>query len=110
MITDPWHGLGVYRSDDCISWVRQADILDGSGTRPEDGAIGHHADVLVQDDVATIFYFTHPEVVGMAPENAVWTYAMRRTSLQAARLELRDGRLVCDRDKPFDLDLQPGVE
>jgi hypothetical protein len=105
MITDPWHGLGVYRSVDCLSWQRQADILDVGGTRPEDGAIGHHADVLVHGDEATIFYFTHPEVVGMAAEDVVWTYAMRRTSLQAARLDLRAGVLVCDRDQPFELDL-----
>ena len=105
MITDPWHGLGVYRSADCLSWQRQADILDVGGTRQDDGAIGHHADVLVQGDEAIIFYFTHPEVVGMAAEDVVWTYAMRRTSLQAARLDLRAGLLVCDRDQPFELDL-----
>ena len=110
MITDPWHGLGVYRSDDLRAWTRQADILSEPGTRPDDGAIGHHADVLVQGDQATIFYFTHPEVVGMAAGDAVWTYAMRRTSLQAARLELRDGQMVCDRNKEFELKLEPGVE
>ncbi len=108
MITDPWHGLGVYRSDDLRHWTRQADILDQPGARPDDGAIGHHADVLVQGDEAYIFSLTHPEVKGMAPENAVWTYAMRRTSLQAARLALKDGRLVCDRDEEFDLRLLPG--
>ncbi len=53
----------------------------------------------------TIFYFTHPEVTGMAPADFVWTYAARRTSLQAAKLELEGGMLVCDRDAPFELEL-----
>ena len=109
MVTDYWHGLGVYRSTDLRSWTRQADILDVPGTRLEDGSLGHHADVLVQGDEAFIFYFTHPEVTGMAAENAVWTYAMRRTSLQAARLELRDGQLVCDRNADLDLHLLAGA-
>lgn len=110
MITDPWHGLGVYRSDDLQNWARQADILTASGLRPDDGAIAHHADVLVQGNQAFIFYFTHPEVTGMASADFVWTYAARRTSLQAAKLALEGDRLVCDRDAPFDLDLLPGVE
>lgn len=66
--------------------------------------------MLVQGEQAYLFYFTHPEVEGMAPADFVWTYATRRTSLQVARLELVDGRPVCDRDQPFDLRLLPGQE
>ncbi len=110
MLTDPWCGLGVYRSDDCQTWTRQANILDVSGSRPQDGAIGHHADVLVQGDQATIFYFTHPGVVGMASEDFVWTYAARRTSIQVARLELENNQLVCHRDRLVDMKLLPGIE
>ena len=36
-------------------------ILDTPGTRPDDATIGLHADVVVQDDTAYIFYFTHPD-------------------------------------------------
>jgi len=110
MITDPWNGLGVYHSSDGKAWARQENILQTPGTRPDDGAIGHHADVLVQGDNAYLFYFTHPEVDGHAGEDYVWTYNRRRTSLQAARLDLRDGRLVCDRNQAFDLNLLPGIE
>jgi hypothetical protein len=46
----------------------------------------------------------------MAPADFVWTYAARRTSLQAARLKLVDGNVICDRDTPFDLDLDPEVD
>lgn len=110
MVTDPWHGLSIYRSADLKSWTHHGTILHEPGMRPDDGAIGHHADVLVQGDQAYLFYFTHPEVVGMAAEDAVWTYAMRRTSLQAARLDLEDGVVVCDRNQSFDLHLLPGAE
>jgi hypothetical protein len=110
MITDPWHGLGVYQSEDLEHWTRKADILTGAGKRTDDGAIAHHADVLVQGEHAYIYYFTHPEVVGMASEDFVWTYAARRTSLQAARLGLKDGQMVCDRDEGLDFQLLPGLE
>ena len=110
MVTDPWRGLGVYRSDDLQTWTRQADILTSPGSRPDDSAIGHHADVLVQGERAFLFFFTHPEVVGMAPDDFAWTYAARRTALQVARLELGGDTLVCDRDAQFELDLLPGVE
>ena len=61
MITDTWKGLGVYRSSNAEHWVRQADILNTPGRRADDQTMGLHADVLVQDDRAYIFYFTHPE-------------------------------------------------
>jgi hypothetical protein len=113
MITDHWHGLGVYRSDDGERWVRQGDILDRPGQRRDDRALGHHADVLVQGERAYIFYFTHPEEHRTADrprpgfEDMV-PYAARRTSLQAAQLVVRDGRLTCDRDEAFDFALLKG--
>jgi hypothetical protein len=97
MVTDHWHGLGVYQSEDCQTWTRRADILGIPGKRPDDGALGHHADVLVQGKNAFVFYFTHPENT-------------KRSSLQVAQLEFKAGQLICDRDKPFDLILAPGVE
>jgi hypothetical protein len=107
MITDPWQGLGVYRSKDAESWSRQENILDRPGTRKDDGNIGNHADILVQGDQAFIFYFVHPGMSrtadGGMPESM--PYASRRSSLQAAELELRDGVLRCNRDAPLSLDL-----
>lgn len=103
LVTDFWRGLGVYRSDDGIVWTRQANILDKPGTRPDDDGLGHHADVLVQGGRAFIFYFVHPKEKNEAASD----YDRRRSSLQVAELELVDGVLVCDRDKPFDFLLQP---
>lgn len=101
MITDPWHGLGVYSSHDATCWVRQPDnILREPGSRPDDGAIGAHADVLVNAGHAYIFYFTHPEVSEeeRANEDFVWEYRHRRSSLQVAELTEQNGSLSCDRN------------
>ena len=108
MITDPWQGLGVYQSADGDHWQRQANILSGGGQRPDDGTQGHHADVTVQGDRAFIIYFIHPD---QDPKRSygfdeVAPYSDKRTSLQVAELEMRDGSLICDRDKPFDFTLQ----
>lgn len=100
MITDPWEGLGVYKSKDAKSWVRCPNILDVPGKRKDDGTIGAHADVLVNGNNAYIFYFTHPEV-SMKERNDpefVWEYRHRRSSIQVAELVVSDGRLLCDRN------------
>jgi hypothetical protein len=95
MITDPWCGQGVYRSEDLEEWTFQGFILDTPGSRPHDQTIGQHADVVVQGENAYIFYFTHP-VKGRPP-----------TSVQVAKFGYEDGKLVCDRDLAFVIDLQP---
>ncbi|HUC93704.1 MAG TPA: glycosyl hydrolase [Paenibacillus sp.] len=108
MIVDEWRGQGVYRSDDLDRWERNGLILDRPGTRPDDGKIGLHADVVVQGDDAYIFYFTHPErneEEGQIGRHQ--TYATRRSSIQVARLDVVDGRLVCNRDQEFELSLGP---
>lgn len=112
MVTDPWQGLGVYRSDDAETWTRQANILDQPGRRPDDGNIANHADVLVQAGRAYIFYFVHPgmkrtESLGMP---RAMPYAARRSSIQVAELELLDELLCCDRDKAVSLDLVEPAE
>jgi len=115
MVTDHWDGLGVFRSADAEQWTRQAaNILREPGTRPDDGVKGGHADVLVQDDDAWIFYFTHPQrTPGAAlprPIPGVEPYATRRSSIQVARLELEAGEIRCRRDEPFPFRLRPGVD
>lgn len=106
MIADTWRGMGVFHSDDATHWVRQADILDRPGTRPDDGTVGLHADVLVQGERAFIFYFTHPDRLSPEVPPDPHPLAYKRTSIQVAELALRDGVLVCDRDKPFDFALE----
>jgi hypothetical protein len=103
MLVDRWKGMGVLRSDDLTHWTEQAvPILGVPGTRPDDGDIGRHGEVVVQGGEAFIFYFTHP-----AGRTEHTQPGKHRSSLQVARLEVEDGVLTCDRNAPFSLALKP---
>jgi endonuclease/exonuclease/phosphatase family metal-dependent hydrolase len=110
LIKDPNSGLDVYQSSDLEHWIYQGKILDQAGTRNSDGTIGKHADVVVSGDRAYIIYFTHPYSENAPERNGVLPLSNRHTALQAAEIEVIDGRLVCDRDKPFHILLQPPQE
>lgn len=107
MVVDEWRGQGVFHSEDLTAWTRQGLILDTPGSRQQDGTIGLHADVVVVDDqTAYIVYFTHPGVADAGTGIAtVPTFDQRRSVIQAPRLRVVDGVLVCDRDEDVDLDL-----
>lgn len=107
LIKDPDKGLDVYRSKDLERWAYQGKILDKPGKRNDDGTIGKHADVVVCGDRAYIFYFTHPDGQDFPERKGIMPFAARRSSIQAAELEVRDGRLLCDRDKLFEIELKP---
>jgi hypothetical protein len=102
MIIDKWAGQGVYQSTDCKKWFYNNTILDEPGTRTDDRTIGYHADVHVRDDHAYIFYFTHPDRNQDMNED---TYEFKRSSLQVAKLDVENDRLVCDRNANFQLQL-----
>lgn len=109
LITDCWDGLAVYQSEDFTNWQRCGEhILREPGTRIDDSSIGNHADVLVVNDQAYIFYFVHPEFPKNERRNRVkpLTYKEARTVLQVAKLEIKDGQLVCDRNADFNLNLK----
>jgi len=116
LLVDEWRGQGVYRSSDLTSWERDGIILDQPGSRPDDGGIGMHADVVVFDDSGYVVYFTHPGRTerqagpGSAEADRPDLGPMdspdeRRSSIQAARLRVTDGHLVCDRDEDLVLAL-----
>ena len=100
MLTDPWHGLDVYSSLDASQWEYRGNILRTPGIRPDDGSIGGHADVVVHQGHAYVFYFTHPQVTEEQrnQEDFVWEYQHRRSSIQVAELQEKDGNLICSRD------------
>ena len=110
LIKDPNSGLDVYRSDDLETWAYQGKILDQPGKRNSDGTIGKHADVVVCGARAYIIYFTHPYTEDAPERKGVSPLSNRHTALQAAELEVRDGKLVCDRDRPFRINLTPPLE
>lgn len=100
LIVDNWKGLGVYSSKDLITWKRQKkNILEFPGKGVDDGVMGGHADIVVNNGKAYIYYFTHP---GRTPENkGLDNYTTRRSSINMGELEYKDGEISCDRDKPL---------
>lgn len=106
MVNDAWDGLGVYYSDDFVQWNRQDEnILRIPGTGKDDKVIGGHPDVIVNNEKAYVFYFTHP---GRTPNNkGVDAYKTRRTSIQVAELEYVNGEIICNRDKAVHINLKP---
>lgn len=101
MITDIWKGLAVYQSEDFANWKRCDNILlNTPGNREGDSALGRHADVMVVNDEAYIFYFCHP-YEGQDKENSRLYQNPAVTVLQAARLTTDGENLYCDRDREF---------
>lgn len=76
--------------------------IDGADKRREAGNRAHHADVLVVDDHAYMFYFVHPGQQEADNLDGLGHPNPRRSSLQAAELKIIDGRLVSLRDEAFD--------
>lgn len=108
MVVDVWRGLSVYRSQDSLTWQVQKDnLLEKPGKGPDDQVKGGHPDVVITGNRAYLFYFTHPGRRG--PNANKDTYEQRRSSIQVAELELKDDWLVCDRDRPTRILLQPAV-
>jgi sucrose-6-phosphate hydrolase SacC (GH32 family) len=106
MVVDNWNGLGIYSSDDFISWKRQEkNILQEPGSGPDDGAKGQHPCVVVNGNRAFIFYFTH---FGQAKDYAGKKdfSRSRRTVIQVAELKYSDGQISCDRDDPVFINLK----
>jgi sucrose-6-phosphate hydrolase SacC (GH32 family) len=105
MITDVWRGLAVYASDDLLNWTRQQDnLLQAPGTGKDDGIIGGHADIVVNNGRAYIFYFTHP---GRTTPPAASRYERQRSSIQVAELQYANGQITCDRNTPTFIALKP---
>ncbi|MDB5191376.1 MAG: glycosyl hydrolase [Segetibacter sp.] len=106
MIVDNWAGMGIYSSEDLTNWKRQPKrILEEPGTGAEDAAIGGHCDVVVNGDRAFVYYFTHPGRVkgNPAPPQSV---EARRSLIQVAELDYKDGEITCNRNKPVYLSLK----
>ncbi|EHQ30312.1 glycoside hydrolase family protein [Mucilaginibacter paludis] len=106
MIVDNWKGLGVYSSSDLLDWKRQEErLVELPGTGKDDQAIGGHADVIVNQGKAYLFYFTHPgrAKANPAPPN---TLQARRSVIQMAELKYVDGKITCDRNEPVYINLK----
>lgn len=104
MLVDNWAGMSLFYSDDLTNWTKQPDrILEEPGKGAEDQAIGGHADVVVNGNRAYVYYFTHPERIQKPFVDGVET---RRSLIQVAELEYKNGFIVADRDKPVYIKLK----
>ena len=99
LIVDAWRGLAVYRSTDLTRWEQQTGyLLAEPGTGKDDGINGGHPDVVVENDRAWLFYFTHGGRVG---ENAEKDNAeSRRSVIQVTELQFESNWLTTDRNAP----------
>lgn len=104
MVTDVWDGLALYRSEDLQDWERQpGNLLRAPGRGDGDEVKGQHPDVVVSNDRAFLFYFTHPGRRG--PDATNDTASQRRSVIQVVELTEVDGRITCDRDRPTRIQL-----
>lgn len=102
MIIDAWKGMEVFQSEDLLTWKKQATrVLEEPGTGIDDQAIGGHCDVVVNNDRAYIFYFTHPGRSKLAPPQS-----QKRSVIQLVELKYNDGILSCNRDEPTYINLK----
>jgi len=109
MLVDTWNGQTVFRSNDADKWEKQDGsplLPDGEGTGPDDIPNALHANVVISDQRAYLYYFTHPGRVGEGKKKD--TYEQRRTSIQVAELELtREGHMTADRNRTTYVNLLP---
>ncbi len=106
MAVDNWDGIGIYSSDDFVNWKRQdKNILQIPGNGTDDQVKGQHPCIIVNNDKAYIFYFTH---FGQAEGNmdAGDFSRTRRSCIQVAELEYEDGQIICNRDKPVMINMR----
>ena len=107
MIVDVWKGMEIYSSVDLLHWDKQATrILEEGGTGKDDGAIGGHCDVVVNNNKAYVYYFTHPGRTKIAPA-PVSSVAAKRSVIQVAELKYENGAITCDRNAPVFIQLKP---
>lgn len=111
LVTDPLgvrHGLAVYRSSDLTNWEKKDYILNDISTRPLDNSPGRHPDIYADSNNAYIFYFTQPykDYTQKIDFNEIANIDYARCVIQVARLDVIDGKLVCDRNEDFEIMLR----
>jgi hypothetical protein len=105
MIVDAWKGMEIYSSDDLLNWNKQTNrILEEPGTGKDDQAIGGHCDVVINNDKAYVYYFTHP---GRRKDKPAARGATedKRSVIQLTELEYNNGEITCDRNKSVSIRL-----
>ncbi|WP_018628782.1 family 43 glycosylhydrolase [Niabella aurantiaca] len=107
MIVDAWKGMEVFSGSDLMHWEKQPErILEHPGSGTDDQAIGGHCDVVVNQNRAYVFYFTHPGRRKDLPA-ARYSFEDKRSVIQVAELKYKDGVIICDRNEQVIIHLKP---
>ncbi|HJV77930.1 MAG TPA: hypothetical protein VJ602_06060, partial [Paludibacter sp.] len=92
----------AYRSVDGENWIIQPGgtlLPDDEGTGIDDIPNALHANVVISNDRAYMYYFTHPGRTSNDKKKD--TFEQRRTSIQVVELELSDADwITVNRNKP----------
>ena len=107
MIKDPNRGLDVYRSENLEDWTYQGKILDKPGWRNDDASVGKHCRRRGLRRAGVHLYLVEPGMRDVPPREGIQPLVGRRSAIQAAELEVKDGKLSCDRNKLFRIRLSP---
>jgi hypothetical protein len=99
MLTDSG-GLNHYRSKDGLHWEDRGAFMQKPGKRTDDNYVAQHPDVVILDGATYVVYFVHPFGKKHTEPDK------HRSVLQAAKLEVRDDKLIAIRDNPFDFTLK----
>ena len=106
MIVDAWKGMEVYSSTDLLTWKKQTNrILENPGKGLDDQAMGGHCDVVVNNNRALVFYFTHPGRRKDKPA-AKNSFDDKRSVIQLAELKYVNDEITCDRDEEVKIKLK----
>lgn len=108
MILCDGKGFSTFRSKDTLEWNLQPGgslMPDGAGTGVDDVTNALHGEILISNNRAYLYYFTHPGRLGEAKHKD--TYEQRRSSIQVVELQLKNGWLKADRNVPTYLNLYP---
>lgn len=106
MILCDGKGFTSLRSVDAEKWDKHPGgplMPEGSGSGKDDMATARHGDVVISNDRAYFYYFTHPGQVGEDTKKD--GFEQRRSSIQVVELKLKDGWIKADRNKPTFVEL-----
>jgi hypothetical protein len=106
MIVDAWKGMEIFSSKDLLNWTKQTNrILENPGKGKDDQFIGGHCDVVVNNNRAFVYYFTHPgrRKDKPAPRGS---FNDKRSVVQLAEFKYVNGEITCNRDGKLKMKLK----
>lgn len=94
-------GFTTFRSVDAEKWELQTGgklMPDGTGSGIDDIPAALHGEIVISEDRAYLYYFTHPGRVGENKKKD--GFDQRRSSIQVVELMFNDGWISADRNQP----------